>query len=145
MAGLGLATPAGAATLKDQVTWFHFGHLTADRLLMVGKAVGIPSTVTVNLGLPPGVQAGVLEVSFSHYAFGAPCCPSAATLNLDGVRISNNNIRRDIAPDLQTGFVDVGVFKANPSHFMDLTMNPTNTNQGSTGAVLMIIYDDPSS
>ena len=142
VAGLGLATPAGAGTLKDQVTWFHFGLPTADRLLMVGKALGIPGTSTVNLGLPPGVQAGVLEVSFALYSLGTTT-GTTERLKLDGTTLATN--RGHIQTDRQSGFVDVSNFGANPSHFMDLTMDPRASNLGSTGAVLMIIYDDPSS
>ena len=53
-------TGSPGTKLRDDITWFHFGLPSADRMLMIGKAVGEPSTQIVNIALPPAVQNGVL-------------------------------------------------------------------------------------
>ena len=138
--GLDAVIPGTQTKLREKITWFHFGHPLAYRLLMIGKAFGQPSVQTINIALPPAVQAGIVEVSFQAYGVDGDCCHDAL-LRLDGTQLyRDSDLRGD---SLSSGFVDLGKFKTTQAHAMQLELEPTTGKSGSTGAALLILYDVP--
>ncbi len=135
--GLDTVPSGGGQNLQQQIIWFNFGQPEADRLLMISKARGEAGTSTVNIALPPPVQANVKEVSFAHDSPHVTACCPRTKLFLNGSEISNQLFDRI---DFTTGFFNLSSFKATPAHEMRLKLDTTSA---STAAALAILYESP--
>ena len=130
----GLVSSAEAATLESQVSWYHFDKPSATNLLMIASSRRSIGTDTTRFGLPASAVFDEVSV-FKYVTLGLNCCFPQSRLVLDGstiIQTASNAHRKQYAfvPGFNNPPLDV--------HTMILAQ--TQSNEGSTSAVLALLY-----